>query len=136
MGVWFLSTSAANKFAGTLSGLYPEPVVAVATVEKLEQESGVALFPANYDKASQKVGETPVIAMERIQLSNVKDEAAKEGLKKQVESSLVPNDKNFIGLTISNLYDFFMLFVGMAGLSSVVLFFLARRLLTMMHGVR
>ena len=24
MGVWFLSTSAANKFAGTLSSLYPE----------------------------------------------------------------------------------------------------------------
>jgi POT family proton-dependent oligopeptide transporter len=136
MGVWFLSTSAANKFAGTLSGLYPEPVVAVATVERLEQESGAALFPANYNKVSQMVGETPVIAMERIQLSNVKDEAAREEIKKQVESSLVPNDKKFIGLTISNLYDFFMLFVGMAGLSSVVLFFLSRRLLTMMHGVR
>lgn len=25
MGVWFLSTAAANKFAGTLSGLYPDP---------------------------------------------------------------------------------------------------------------
>jgi POT family proton-dependent oligopeptide transporter len=25
MGVWFLSTSAANKFAGALSGLYPDP---------------------------------------------------------------------------------------------------------------
>ncbi|MGL4293771.1 MAG: peptide MFS transporter [Bacteroidales bacterium] len=25
MGVWYMSTSAANKFAGTLSGFYPEP---------------------------------------------------------------------------------------------------------------
>ena len=25
MGIWFLSNAAANKFAGTLSGLYPEP---------------------------------------------------------------------------------------------------------------
>jgi POT family proton-dependent oligopeptide transporter len=25
MGVWFLSNAAANKFAGVLSGLYPDP---------------------------------------------------------------------------------------------------------------
>jgi POT family proton-dependent oligopeptide transporter len=25
MGVWFLSSAAANKFAGTLSSLYPDP---------------------------------------------------------------------------------------------------------------
>ena len=24
MGIWYLSTATANKFAGTLSGLYPE----------------------------------------------------------------------------------------------------------------
>ena len=28
MGVWYLSTSAANKFAGMLSGYYPEAGVA------------------------------------------------------------------------------------------------------------
>jgi POT family proton-dependent oligopeptide transporter len=35
MGVWFLSTATANKFAGTLSSLYPEDVVAVSFIEKI-----------------------------------------------------------------------------------------------------
>lgn len=72
MGVWFLSTAAANKFAGVLSGLYPE--------------NGVA--------------------------------------------------KNFVGIQITDLYDFFMIFVVMAGIASLILFFLSSRLLKMMHGVR
>lgn len=72
MGVWFLSTSAANKFAGVLSGLYPE--------------NGIV--------------------------------------------------KHFMGIEVANLYDFFMIFVGMAGLASIVLFLLSHRLLKMMHGVR
>ncbi len=72
MGVWFLSTSAANKFAGVLSGLYPE--------------NGVS--------------------------------------------------KSFIGFQITDLYDFFMIFVAMAGVAAIILFILSHRLLKMMHGVR
>ena len=72
MGIWYLSTSSANKFAGLLSGLYPE--------------KGIA--------------------------------------------------KHFVGFEIANLYDFFMIFVVMAGIASVILFFLSKKLLTMMHGVR
>ena len=72
MGVWFLSTSAANKFAGVLSGLYPE--------------NGVS--------------------------------------------------KSFIGFQITNLLDFFMIFVFMAGVAAVILFLLSSKLLKMMHGVR
>ena len=45
MGVWFLSTSAANKFAGTLSGLYPEPVVAVSTIQEIESNNSITLLP-------------------------------------------------------------------------------------------
>jgi POT family proton-dependent oligopeptide transporter len=72
MGVWFLSTSAANKFAGVLSGLYPE--------------NGVT--------------------------------------------------KGFIGFQITDLYDFFMIFVFMAGAAAIILFLLSNRLLKLMHGVR
>jgi len=72
MGIWFLSTAAANKFAGVLSGLYPE---------------------------AGKV-------------------------------------KHFVGFAIDDLYSFFMLFVVMAGVAAVILFFLSKKLLTMMHGVR
>ncbi len=136
MGVWFLSTSAANKFAGTLSGLYPEPVIAVTTIEKLEQDKAVALFPKEYDKQKRKVNEVPVIAMELVNLGDVKDVAVKEEVKKVMETNLVDNPKSFLGFKIATLYDFFLLFVVMAGVSSVILFFLSSKLLSMMHGVR
>ncbi|HEY1097809.1 MAG TPA: peptide MFS transporter [Myxococcota bacterium] len=136
MGVWFLSTSAANKFAGTLSTLYPEPVVAVQTVEQLETTSNAKLFPEGFKKDGQKVGEVFVIPMEKVQLANVTDEAQRATVKKTVESNLVENAKSFIGFKVVTLYDFFMLFVVMSGAAAVVLFLLSRRLLTMMHGVR
>lgn len=72
MGVWYLSNAAANKFAGVLSGLYPE--------------NGVA--------------------------------------------------KSILGFQISSLYDFFMLFVIMSGVASVILFGLNKWLLKLMHGVK
>jgi POT family proton-dependent oligopeptide transporter len=136
MGVWFLSTSAANKFAGELSALYPEPVVAVQTVQTLQADAGVQLFPAGYKMDSQKVGAVDVIAMEKIQLGAIADAGKKESVKKAVESSLVKNPKYFLGVEITTLYDFFLLFVVMAGVASVVLFFVSRKLLQMMHGVR
>ncbi|MEO2216284.1 peptide MFS transporter [Chromobacterium vaccinii] len=71
MGIWFLSNAAANKFAGTLSELYPDPAKPVP---------------------------------------------------------------HFLGYAITNLHDFFMLFVMMAGASSLVLFALSSVLKKMMHG--
>lgn len=71
MGIWFLSSSAANKFAGTLSELYPDPAKPVP---------------------------------------------------------------HFLGYAVTNLHDFFMLFVMMAGASSLVLFALSSVLKKMMHG--
>lgn len=44
--------------------------------------------------------------------------------------------KYFIGFEIASLYDFFMLFVVLAGVASVILFFLSRKLVKMMNGVR
>jgi POT family proton-dependent oligopeptide transporter len=43
---------------------------------------------------------------------------------------------NLLGIQITDLYDFFMVFVVMAGVASVILFFLSKKLLKMMHGVR
>ncbi|MGL4853554.1 MAG: peptide MFS transporter [Phocaeicola sp.] len=70
MGVWYLSTSAANKLAGMLSGYYPE--------------GGVA--------------------------------------------------KNFMGYSVENLFDFFMLFVFMSGAAAVILFLLSSSLKKLMSG--
>ena len=72
MGVWFMSNAAANKFAGMLSGLYPE---------------------------AGKI-------------------------------------KNILGYHITNLYDFFMLFVIMSGVAAIILFGLSKWLQKLMHGVR
>lgn len=43
---------------------------------------------------------------------------------------------SFLGIQITDLYDFFMVFVVMAGAASVILFFLSKKLLKMMHGIR
>lgn len=71
MGIWYLSTATANKFAGMLSGLYPE---------------------------AGKV-------------------------------------KSLFGYQIENMYDFFMVFVVMSGVASLILFLLSKKLQKMMHGV-
>jgi proton-dependent oligopeptide transporter, POT family len=44
--------------------------------------------------------------------------------------------KNFLGYQITTLDDFFMLFVYMAIVASVILFLCSRLLLRMMNGVR
>ncbi|MDO4165370.1 MAG: peptide MFS transporter [Bacteroides sp.] len=71
MGIWYLSTATANKFAGTLSGLYPE---------------------------DGKV-------------------------------------KALLGYRIETMFDFFMVFVVMSAVASLILFLLSKKLQKMMHGV-
>ena len=41
----------------------------------------------------------------------------------------------FAGVTIHNIFEFFMGFVGLCGLASVILFMLTPKLKKMMHGV-
>lgn len=74
MGVWFLSTSTANKLAGVLSELYPDP-------EKI------------------KIGQAP----------------------------------SLLGFSITNLYEFFMVFVIFAGIASGIMFLTSKKLTQMMH---
>lgn len=72
MGIWYLSTATANKFAGTLGGLYPE-----------------------------------------------------EGKVKAL-----------FGYRIETMFDFFMVFVIMSAVASLILFLLSKKLQKMMHGVK
>lgn len=137
MGVWFLSTASANKFAGTLSALYPEAVVSLTDVEAIEKDKTVQLFPEGFEKKNaQDINGTKVIPFEKVNFANIKDEASKTEAIKSLEKKQVENIKTFIGFPIANLYDFFMLFVVMAGVASVILFVLSKKLLQMMHGVR
>ena len=53
-------------------------------------------------------------------------------------SALYPDNKStsFLGYTMNNLYDFFMLFVVMSGIAAIVLFFLSKKLEKLMHGIK
>lgn len=46
-----------------------------------------------------------------------------------------PASPKFLGFVIKDLYSYFMLFVGLSGIASLILFFLAAKLKKMMHGV-
>jgi len=202
MGVWFLSTAAANKFAGTLSELYPEEVkleksfnknttpeimaklnaqvidtntwkldptgntkIAYATISlsKTNKDSKTAdsITSVSVDSVKKDIS---VYAMKviksnnrnfnRVLLTDVKDGdnsypaiithdsvevvVNRVSTKKEVVQvwNLKPKKPSFLGMQISTLYDFFMLFVYMAGIASIILFFLSKKLLSMMGGVR
>jgi proton-dependent oligopeptide transporter, POT family len=53
-------------------------------------------------------------------------------------SSLYPdkNPTSFLGYTMTNLYDFFILFVVMSGIASLILFVLSKWLQKLMNGVK
>lgn len=54
-------------------------------------------------------------------------------------SSLYPEEgrvKSLLGIEIVTLFDFFMVFVVMAAVASIILFLLSKRLQKLMHGVR
>ncbi|RYY57582.1 MAG: MFS transporter [Chitinophagaceae bacterium] len=55
-----------------------------------------------------------------------------------VLSALYPKDGStqFLGFEIGSQYEFFMLFVIMAGIASLVLFLLTKQLQKMMHGIK
>ena len=134
MAVWFLSTAAANKFAGVLSGLYPEPMVPVELVHQLETEHQTTLMA----KAAKPelVNSVEVVSLESVNFSEVKDKAERESMVQLVATQQVVKAKSFLGFTIDSLYSFFMIFVFMAGIASLLLFFFSRKLLKMMHGIQ
>jgi POT family proton-dependent oligopeptide transporter len=217
MGVWFLSTATANKFAGDLSSLYPEevkmeksiPVSAFAFAAKdttmnlsqldsntvktwktefanhtanvkllsddfkaekelgftesfknklfgIEAESkadsllGISVGEVSKNEVSeftQKliVGSKPKFNYTMFSNTDgnllyvLKYEAGKKGSEdaKSIEVwNIKPQKPSFLGMKIENLYNFFMIFVFMAGTASVILFLLSKRLLVMMNGVK
>lgn len=136
MAIWYLSTAAANKFAGTLSGYYPEPLIEVSAVQAAEKENTVQLLSEDFEESIQQKDGVNVIPFDRLTFYEIKDKSLKSEVQSKLEKQQLENPKSFIGYKISSLYDFFMLFVFMAGIASVILFFLSKRLIRMMHGVR
>lgn len=136
MAIWYLSTAAANKFAGTLSSYYPEPIIELSIVQSVERENSLTLLAEDFEESVKEKDGIMVIPFDRISFAKIENKDLKSQVQNSLEKQQMENPKTFMGYQISNLYDFFMLFVFMAGTASVILFFLSRRLLKMMHGIR
>lgn len=109
-GVFFISNAAGYALSGTLGSILP------ATGDKFvkAQELGIDL-QAILDK---KITPTP----EQLQLLE--------------SNQLSASNPVFAGFEITNLFDFFMVFVVLCGIASIILFSLTPWLKKMMHGVR
>ncbi|MEP6711981.1 MAG: peptide MFS transporter [Ferruginibacter sp.] len=109
-GVFFLSNASGYALAGTLGSILP------ATGEQFTEAT--------------KMG---------IDLQAVLDKRiipSAEQIKLLADKKISAFNPTFSGVTIHNLYEFFMVFVVLCGLAAVLLFLLTPKLKKMMHGVR
>ncbi|MFN8337477.1 MAG: peptide MFS transporter [Saprospiraceae bacterium] len=109
-GVFFLSNASGYALAGTLGSILP------ATGDKFKTAADMGLdLQAILDK---KV--TPTA----------------EQLKMLADKNIMDHYPVFAGFQITNLYEFFMVFVVLCGIAAVILFSLTPMLKKMMHGVQ
>lgn len=109
-GVFFLSNASGYALAGTLGSILP------ATGDKF--------------KRAEELG---------IDLQGILDEKivpTAEQLKILAEEKIRAHHPSFAGFTIHNLFEFFMVFVALCGLASLLLFLLTPKLKKMMHGIK
>jgi len=109
-GVWFLANSVANKAAGQLSSLYPPS----GREFKMALDNGIDQTTYRGILEGQ-IQATP----EQIQIAAAK--------------SIPLEYPNFFG-PVKDLYQFFTIFVIMAGVAGMILFLLSFPLKRMMHG--
>ena len=109
-GVFFLSNASGYALAGTLGSILP------ATGEQFTNAT--------------KMG---------IDLQGILDKKiipTAEQIKQLVEQKINIHNPTFAGFEIHNLFEFFMVFVVLCGIASILLFSLTPLLKKMMHGVR
>ena len=109
-GVFFISNAAGYALSGTLGSLLP------ATGDKFSKATELGIdLQGVLDKTI-----TPTT--EQLSLLN--------------ENQISAVNPVFVGFEIHNLYEFFMVFVVLCGIASIILFALTPVLKKMMHGVR
>ena len=109
-GVFFLSNAAGYALAGSLGALIP------ATGDKFKkaQELGIDLQSVLDKKIVPTADQLKLLDTNQISAAN----------------------PVFVGFEIHNLFEFFMVFVVLTGIASILLFMLTPLLKKMMHGVR
>ena len=110
MGTWFLANATANKFAGTLSALYPP---------------GPGEFKHAADKGINNLPE----------ILNGTTSATADQMKILSDASIPTHWPQFFGMPITDLYHFFLIFIIMSAIASAILFIIFKWLSKMMHGV-
>lgn len=109
-GVFFISSAAGYALSGTLGSILP------ATGDKFKKAEDLGIdLQGVLDKSI-----TPTA--EQVQLL--------------ADNQISASYKVFAGFEITNLYDFFMVFVVLCGLAALILFALTPFIKKMMHGVR
>jgi POT family proton-dependent oligopeptide transporter len=109
-GVFFLSNASGYALAGTLGSIMP------ATGEKF--------------KKAQELG---------MDLQGILDKTiipTTDQIRLLAENKIRAINPTFAGFTIHNLFEFFMVFVALCGIASILLFMLTPKLKKMMHGVK
>ncbi|MBP8777041.1 MAG: peptide MFS transporter [Bacteroidaceae bacterium] len=144
MGVWLMSTACANKFAGTLSGLYPNEIT-----QSTKVGTRVAFLTQNTDSTyttrEGKLQDFQYLPTDTIanvvsegktykQVVATSNKGAKTNVSEAATSTVVL--KSFMGYRIANLFDFFMFFMAMSLVASVLLFFMTGKLKKMMGGIK
>ena len=109
-GVFFISSAAGYALSGTLGSILP------ATGDKFKKASELGIdLQGVLDKTITPTSEQLAL-LDANQISAV--------------------NKSFAGFEITNLYEFFMVFVVLCGIAAVILFLLTPVIKKMMHGVR
>lgn len=109
-GVFFLSNAAGYALAGTLGSILP------ATGDK-------------FNRAKEMGIDLQAVLDKRVTLTA-------EQAKMLEDSQISASNPVFAGFEITNLFEFFMVFVILCGIAAVILFALTPKLKKMMHGVR
>ena len=105
------------------------------------EQASISYYQVYLIKAVNKDLDRAVLSEDGRYLAVNRLEKSKEGNmtveKQKVELwDLKPVKPKFLGMQIKNLFDFFMIFVYMAGASAILLFSIRNILFKLMHGIK
>lgn len=151
MGVWFLGNAGGYALTGTLGALLPptpdkyidmqkENIDLKGILDGEKQANGQQLLTLAKNKISATVD------FEKGMSNNLDFEKifkAKDSVLTSQQLETIEKEKlikvtypSFVGFSLKNLYDFFMLFVVLCGIAGLVLYALSPFMKKMMHGIK
>lgn len=125
--------SLTNSFAANDYGI---PLYKFKQIVKLNAEKEIAEDPKDQEKIDAKWKAGTDERLVRFSFTNDGKYFAVWSKGKITTWDLNPVKPKFAGIEITGLYEFFMLFVVLAGAASVLLFAISKKMVKMMHGIR